>query len=341
MKPTRRKKRAVPLHTTSPSGLEIRQLRAFVALVDAKRVTAAAEALGLAQSTVSEALAALERSIGAPLVLRQRGGHGLELTEAGRALLPHARKILAAVNDAHVAMAATTSRARANVDIVANESVSSYLLPDILPMLRQRWPGTRFTVSVATCAGVRDGVASGAFDVGLLLAEPTADNASGRGTPSPTPFTDRRVVIPSVQLVLFATNSHPLVRGGASGLVRHNALAGYPLFVSDAAGEFHDLVHQFFRGEGVDGPVIEASGSVEGVKKAVITDRRAIGLLPVYAVAEELRAATIVRVNVRPPPPRMRLDALLSQSRARHPSAEELLVAIVQSPRASHSAGFN
>jgi DNA-binding transcriptional LysR family regulator len=303
MKPMRRKERSVPL-TTSPSALEIRQLRAFVALVDAKRVTAAAELLGLAQSTVSEALAALERSIGAPLVLRQRGGYGAQLTDAGRALLPHARKILAAVNDAHVAMVATTSRARANVDIVANESISTYLLPDILPRLRQRWPRTRFTVSVATCAGVRDGVAGGAFDVGLLLAEPTPDNASGRGTPSPTPFTDRRVVFPTVPLVLFGSNSHPLVRGGASGVVRHNALSGYPLFVSDAAGEFHDLVHQFFRREGVGGPVIEASGSVEGVKKAVITDRRAIGLLPVYSVAEELRAATIVRVNLRPAPPR-------------------------------------
>jgi DNA-binding transcriptional LysR family regulator len=174
---------------------------------------------------------------------------------------------------------------------------------------------------------VRDGVAGGAFDVGLLLAEPTADN-SGRGTPLPTPFADRRVVIPTVPLVLFASNSHPLVRGGASGLVRHNALSGYPLFVSDAAGEFHDLVHRFFRREGVNGLVIEASGSVEGVKKAVITDRRAIGLLPVYSVAEELQAATIIRVNLRPAPPRMRLDALLSQSRARHPSAEELLGAI-------------
>ena len=326
MKPMRRKERSVPL-TTSPSALEIRQLRAFVALVDAKRVTAAAEVLGLAQSTVSEALAALERSIGAPLVLRQRGGHGAELTEAGRALLPHARKILAAVNDAHVAMVATTSRARANVDIVANESISTYLLPDILPMLRQRWPRTRFTVSVATCAGVRDGVAGGAFDVGLLLAEP-AGNASGRGTPSPAPFTDRRVVIPAVPLVVFAGNSHPLVRGGAFGLVGHRVLSGYPLFVSDAAGEFHDLVEKFFRREGVDGPVIEASGSVEGVKKAVIADGRAIGLLPLYSVADELRATTIVRVNLRPAPPRMRLDALLSQSRARHPSAEELVVAI-------------
>jgi DNA-binding transcriptional LysR family regulator len=326
MKPTRRKERSVPL-TTSPSALEIRQLRAFVALVDAKRVTAAADVLGLAQSTVSEALAALERSIGAPLVLRQRGGHGAELTEAGRALLPHARKILAAVNDAHVAMIATTSRARANVDIVANESISTYLLPDILPMLRQRWPRTRFTVSVATCAGVRDGVAGGAFDVGLLLAEP-AGNASGRGTHSPVPFTDRRVVIPAVPLVLFAGHSHPLVRSGAFGLVGHRALSGYPLFVSDAAGEFHDLVEKFFRREGVDKLVIEASGSVEGVKKAVIADGRAIGLLPLYSVADELRATTFDRVNLRPAPPRMRLDALLSQSRARHPSAEELLVAI-------------
>jgi DNA-binding transcriptional LysR family regulator len=236
---------------------------------------------------------------------RQRGGHGFELTEAGRALLPHARKILAAVNDAHVAMVATTSRARANVDIVANESVSSYLLPDILPMLRQRWPRTRFTVSVATCAGVRDGVAGGTFDVGLLLAEPTARKAT-------VPFTDRRVVIPTVPLVLFASRSHPLVRDAGPGPVRHNALSGYPLSVSDAAGEFHDLVHQFFKREGV-GPVIEASGSVEGVK--------------------ELRAATIVRVSLRPAPPRMRLDALLSQSRARHPSAEELLDAIVRRHR--------
>ena len=326
MKPMRRKERSVPL-TTSPSALEIRQLRAFVALVDAKRVTAAAEVLGLAQSTVSEALAALERSIGAPLILRQRGGHGAELTEPGRALLPHARKILAAVNDAHVAMVATTSRARANVDIVANESISTYLLPDILPMLRQRWPRTRFTVSVATCSGVRDGVAGGAFDVGLLLAEP-AGNASGRGTPSPAPFIDRRVVVPAVPLVLFAGNSHPLVRGGAFGLFGHRALSSYPLFVSDAAGEFHDLVEKFFRRERVDGPVIEASGSVEGVKKTVIADGRAIGLLPLYSVADELRATTIVRVNLRPAPPRMRLDALLSQSRPRHPSAEELVVAI-------------
>lgn len=325
---TQRKKAGAALDATSLPGLEIRLLRAFVALVDRRRVTAAAESLGLAQSTVSEALATLERVLGAPLMLRRRGGHGLELAEAGRALLPHARKILAAVDDAHVAMAAATSRARATVAIVANESVSSYLLPGILPPLRRRWPNTRFTVSVATCAGVRGGVAGGRFDLGLLLEEPAESGASRRKAATPEELSDRRVVLSGVTLVLFAGSEHPLVRRGASDVVRHDALSGYPLFMSDAAGDFHDLVRRAFTGDRLNGPVIEATGSIEAVKRAVRADARALGLLPAYAVADELRDSTMVRVNLRPAPPRMRLDALLSQSRARHPSAEELLVAI-------------
>ena len=328
MRPTRRRRDGVPLDTTSPSGIEIRQLRAFTALVERKRVTAAAEALGLAQSTVSEALSALERVLGTPLILRRRGGHHLELTEAGRVLLPHARTILSAVDDAQNAIVATTSRAYAKVEIVANESVSSYLLPSILPELRKRWPQTRFTVAVATCAGVHEGVASGAFDVGLLLEESAASGSSTDATTPVAVFSDRRVVVPGVPLVLFAGASHPLVRGRSSAAVRRDALSGYPLFVSDAAGNFHDIVQRFFKLDSLDRPTIEATGSIEGVKKAVTTDARAMGLLPAYAVADELRAGTIVRVNLRPAPPRMRLDALLSRSRVRHPSAEELLVAI-------------
>lgn len=325
MRSTPPKKDGLPLDTASITGLEIRQLRAFVALVERKRVTAAAEALGLAQSTVSEALSTLERVLATPLILRRRGGHGLELTEAGDALLPHARRILAAVDEAQTAITAVASRAHANVEIVANESVSTYLLPGILPLLRQHWPQTRFTVSVATCERVREGVAGGAFDVGLLLEELATDRSAAHAI-MPLAFTDRRVVVPAIPLVLFASVSHPLL-GGRSPVER-DSLLGYPVFVSDSAGPFHDLVRQFFKGDGIDGPAIEATGSIEGVKKAVINDVRAIGLLPAYAVADELRAATVARVNLRPAPPTMRLDALLSQSRARHPSTEELLAAI-------------
>jgi Bacterial regulatory helix-turn-helix protein, lysR family len=72
--------------------------------------------LELAQSTVSEAVAALERSLGAQLVVRARGGDGARLTEAGEALVPHARGILAAVDHAHAAIAGATRSARARGD---------------------------------------------------------------------------------------------------------------------------------------------------------------------------------------------------------------------------------
>jgi molybdate transport repressor ModE-like protein len=107
----------------------VRHLRAFVTLADVGRITAAARTLGLAQSTVSEAIAALERSLGTPVIRRTPRGRKAELTPAGRALLPHARGILEAVANARLAVAARTTATRARVDIIANESISTYLLP--------------------------------------------------------------------------------------------------------------------------------------------------------------------------------------------------------------------
>ena len=306
------------------SGLEVRHLRAFVALVEHGRVTAAARALGLAQSTVSESLAALERAVGAPLILRRRGSQILVLTDAGQALLPHARIVLSAVAAARSAILATSFRTPARVGIITNESVSTYLLPGVLPQLRRRWSRTRFSVSVATCAGVLEGVANGEFDIGLMLESKHA-RLSRRRTRASGGLPDRRAVLPGVKLVLFASPSHALLRGRAPGIVRRDALSDFPVFVSDAAGDFHDLVRRFFAKDRPDGPAIESTGSVEGVKKAVSSDAQAIGLLPLYAVADDLRAGTVARVNLHPGLPEMRLDALLSKARARHPSAEELL----------------
>jgi molybdate transport repressor ModE-like protein len=328
VKVTRRKTHAGSPDASSLSGLEIRHLRTFVALVEAGRVTAAARSLGVAQSTVSEALLALERIVGTPVILRRRGGHGLMLTAAGHALLPHARKILSAVDAAHRAFVSTSAGARTTVKIVANESVSSYLLPHVLQQLRRRWAGTRFTVSVATCADVRGGIASGAFDVGLLLEEQSKKRTpGGKDRPSPS-FADRRTIISGIPLVLFSGVSHPLARDRASRPLHPDALSPFPLFISDAAGDFHDLVLRLFRNTRGLGAAIEAVGSVEGVKKAVIDDSTALGLLPAYAIVEEITSGTLAHIQIQPPAPCMRLDALLSQSRARHPSVDELLLAM-------------
>ena len=162
--------RAIASRIRPVDTVEIRQLRAFLMLAELGRITSVARALGLAQSTVSETLAALERRLGAAVIVRRRGNaDAAVLTTVGRTLLPHARRILAAVERAQAAVARTVSATRTHVDIAANESVSTYLLPQALSSVRKRWPQTRFTVRIASNASVRERVVRDGLDMGLLL----------------------------------------------------------------------------------------------------------------------------------------------------------------------------
>lgn len=71
--------------------LKRRHLRQFLALVDTGSFTAAANQLHVAQPTLSAGIAELERTLGTPIILRER--RALRLTEAGNRLLVHARAI--------------------------------------------------------------------------------------------------------------------------------------------------------------------------------------------------------------------------------------------------------
>ncbi len=74
-------------------GMTLEQLRVFVAVAERQHVTRAAEALNLAQSAASAAIAALEARHGTKLF--HRVGRGIALTEAGSLFLVEARAVLA------------------------------------------------------------------------------------------------------------------------------------------------------------------------------------------------------------------------------------------------------
>ncbi len=320
-------KRANTSGSGSAETVEVRQLRVFLALAELGRVTSVARTLGLAQSTVSETLAALERRLGAAVLVRRRGNADAALlTSAGRALLPHARRILAAVERAHAAVARAVGETRAHVEIAANESVGSYLLPQALSSVRKRYPQTRFTVRIASNATACERVLRDELDMGLLLER--ADRCGpGAQSVRSVVSTRSRIVVKNLRLAVFAGASHPL-RG--QPCVR-SSLAPYPLFVSAAAFEFRDFVRRYAGKHRAAGPRIESAGGVEGVKQTVVSDAAALGLLPVFAIAEELRLGKLVRLDLRPPPPRMRLRALLSPSQDQHPALDELIELIGRS----------
>jgi acetyl esterase/lipase len=82
----------------SPDGVDLRQLRAFVAVAEELSFSRAAQRLYLSQPALSRQIKTLERVIGCALLLRDT--HRVELTLAGHALLTHARSVLAALDQA-------------------------------------------------------------------------------------------------------------------------------------------------------------------------------------------------------------------------------------------------
>lgn len=304
-------------------GLEVRHLRVFVTLVDEGSVTAAAKRLGVAQSTASEALATLERALGTRVMTRRRGAQAIELTAAGQALLPFARSVLTTLEDARVAVASVARDVRGRIELIANESVSTYLLPAALAVLRSKWPNLRFAVTVGMCPSITEGLAHGQFDMGLML-QTRMCRADGDAPPADSDA--EGIVLAAVPLVVFSSAQHPLVRGRSGALVPRDQLAPYTIFVSDARGHFYRLVRDFFRSEGVADPRLEPTGSVEAVKKSVLTNVLGLGVLPNYAIAEELRTGTLREVAVRPAAPSLRLEAMLYRARPPlHPAVAELL----------------
>ncbi|MFD1713561.1 LysR family transcriptional regulator [Amnibacterium flavum] len=82
--------------------LELRHLRAFVAVADEGGFTDAAIALGISQASVSRTLASLEAVLGAELI--RRTTRTMSLTDAGLRLLPEARATLRAAGQAYAAV---------------------------------------------------------------------------------------------------------------------------------------------------------------------------------------------------------------------------------------------
>jgi DNA-binding transcriptional LysR family regulator len=119
--------------------MDARQLRVLVELADRGTLRAAAAATGYGTSAVSQQLAGLEKTTGVRLV--EPDGRGLRLTPAGRAFLPHARRILVAISAARTAIAADT--AYGTIRVAAYSSALEDDVVDVVLRLRDTHPALR------------------------------------------------------------------------------------------------------------------------------------------------------------------------------------------------------
>jgi DNA-binding transcriptional LysR family regulator len=118
--------------------MELRQLRYFVAVVEAGGLRAAASSVHITPSALSRSLDALEQQLGVDLL--RRSPYGVELTPAGRDLLGHARVILAQAELATAAMHQHTRAIGLRIGAVQGELAASELTLPILRGFRQAHP---------------------------------------------------------------------------------------------------------------------------------------------------------------------------------------------------------
>jgi DNA-binding transcriptional LysR family regulator len=222
--------------------LELRQLRYFIAVAEELHFGRAAARLHMTQPPLSQAIAALEELLGAPLFVRNR--RTVELAPAGAALLPEARRLLLEA-DALPELARRAASGEAGRLALAFVTSCDYsVLPPFLRRYSERYPAVHLKLVEATSDVQVEELLRGRIDAGLLIP-PLPDKAEGE--------LDYMKVLDE-PLILCAPAG---LDGLGTGPVLLQDLPRLPLiiFPREISPALHDAILSCFRAAGVT-PVI-------------------------------------------------------------------------------------
>lgn len=145
--------------------MTIVQINYFLAAEAAGSLTSAAEALGVAQPSLSEQIRKLEQHLGVPLFTRAK--QGLTLTEAGRTFLPHARRVANEYGEAMESVVGIRNREAGTVAFGMFNS-GPLVLSGLIPAFRERYPNIAVRVLGANSAQIADAVRAGRLEAGIV-----------------------------------------------------------------------------------------------------------------------------------------------------------------------------
>jgi DNA-binding transcriptional LysR family regulator len=186
--------------------MEIRQLQHFVSVAEEQHFTRAAARLMVSQSGLSASIRALERELQAPLFVRTT--RTVTLTEAGRALLVEAERILAQERAAREAVAAVQGVLRGMLTLGAEQCIAGVDVAGLLAAFRRRHPQVEIRLRQGGSAELAEQVAAGRLDMAFAYRT-EAD-----------PERLRSVSLTSEPMVVLCHPDHSLA--GAAALTPHD-----------------------------------------------------------------------------------------------------------------------
>jgi DNA-binding transcriptional LysR family regulator len=285
--------------------ISLRQLEVFHAVAKYRSFSRAAHALCVSQPAVSAQVKALEQVL--QLKLFERTGRSVELTEAGRQLLPYAEQVLGLLLDAMRAVQDLSSLQRGRVAVAASTTAGIYVVPRVLGAFHRAYPGIGLSLDVLNRFAVQQRLLAGEFDVAIMgLIEDPHDLEIAHFLPN--------------DLVVIASPRHPLARRRSIPL----AELGQELFlVREVGSGTRADMERIFAEARVPLRIAMELRSSGAIKQAVAADL-GIAVVPLDAIQLELETGRVVVLDVEGFPVRRAWSLVRRPGRPNSPAADAL-----------------
>jgi LysR family transcriptional regulator, low CO2-responsive transcriptional regulator len=259
--------------------LTLHQLRTFRAVAEQLSFSAAAVELSISQPSVSYQVKELEAALGLPLL--DRLGKRVRLTEAGQVLYEYARRTLALLDEAALAMEQMRGIERGTLRVGATNTVGIYVVPLALGAYKKRHPNLAVSMEIGSREGLQERLKQGAIDL-AVLSPPIVDPDLVS-----TPFMED-------ELVMVVPAGHPLA--GRTGLTLRD-FADESFLMREADSGTRLAVETAARRAGVSLQVGMELGSNGAIKHAVEAGL-GVAVLSSHAVELERKGGGLVVVEI-------------------------------------------
>jgi DNA-binding transcriptional LysR family regulator len=260
---------------------DLRQLQAFVTVVDHGGFGAASRTLHLSQAAVSERIANLEHAVGMRLLDRSK--RSLRATAVGERLYTLARQLLAQREAIRLELADLAGVVRGRLNIGASTIPGEYVLPGLLPRFCADHPQVELNVRIHDSAEIMDFVHAGEVELGLVGARPVAKHFTVEAL-----WEDR--------LVLVVPADHRLA---GRKRVPPGEIAREPFLMREPGSGTRKLLESVLAAGAVEPPRATVTlGSTSAVKEAVIAGL-GITLLSERAVRREVADGVLAALELQ------------------------------------------
>ena len=259
--------------------VSLRQLRVFEAAAENRSFSKAAEALHLTQPGVSMHIKELESHAG--LLLFERVGRKLFVTEAGQELLVRAREVIRSLKDADEAFDGLKGlrRGRINLAIV---STAKYFAPRLLARFRDEFPQLEIRLAVNNRTSVVEQIASNEVDLAIMGRSPdTLDIVAQAFAENPH--------------VIIAAPNHPL---GVKRRIAESLVARESFIVREPGSGTRVAMQEFFDQRSLKFKVGMEMASNETIKQAVMAGM-GVSFLSRHTIDLELQTRRLIVLDVR------------------------------------------